>query len=389
MSTAEPNTQTASHQALQTALQTLKERCQTLQRRITVLEEENGTLRTLQAKSSNAPDHSQRDSRAVQQTELRQLRETVAELTHQKMQMAEQISMVDTENRQLWRRLSLIAKDLGDVEDGMNVGPSTALVNQQPKAPLATTAPSTTTTTTNQTGQNLIRSRTFTKHAPNPKLRERLQRDSSADEEDLLNLEDISLLNTCGFLDSSTVDLGQHADLLRVALEANPDISRCTEGLLDIKEELARQHRLMWDVYHRFKSELCNRCSTQSSETEREKLMKDVMVEVAESELAPRKPPATFYPPPLTAPKKGGQTGREEGSDALLFDKVSMNLLQEKLRASGMKKICPMCGVLYGEDTVFDEFQSHVESHFLHDGELDELSLDRAYEYTSQTVGDF
>lgn len=380
MSTVELNTQTASHQALQAALQTLKERCQTFQRRITILEEENGTLRTLQAKSTNLPEHTH-DSRA-NQTELRQLRETVAELTHQKMQMAEQISMVSTENRQLWRRLSLIVKDLGDVEDAMNVGPSTALVtvsNQPLRAPLATT----TASSTNQTGQNLIRSRTFTKHAPNPKLRERLQRDSSADEEEVLNLEDISLLNTCGFLDSSNVDPGQHEELLRVALEANPDIGRCTEGLLDIKEELARQQRTMWDVYHKFKSELCKRCSTKSSETEREKLMKDVMVEVAESELAPRKP-APFYPPP----KKGAQS-REEGADGLMFDKFSMNLLQEKLRANGMKKICPMCGVLYGEETVFDEFQNHVESHFLHDGEMDELSLDRAYEYASQTVGDF
>lgn len=379
MSVVEQNVQTASYQALQAALQTLKERCQTFQRRITILEEENGTLRALQAKSS-IPEH-MHDTRAVNQTELKQLRETVAELTHQKMQMAEQISMVGTENRQLWRRLSLIVKDHGEVED-VTVGPSTTglitHVQQQLRAPLSTT------TITNQTGQNLIRSRTFTKHAPNPKLRERVQRDNSADEEEVLQLEDISLLNTCGFLDSSTVDLGQHEELLRAALEANPDIGRCTDGLLDIKEELARQQRLMWDVYHKFKSELCNRCST--AESEREKLKKDVMVEVAESELAPRKP-VTLYKPP-TVPK--GAQPREEPADALMYDKVSMNLLQEKLRASGMKKICPMCGVVYGEETVFDEFQSHVESHFLHDGEMDELSLDRAYEYgTSQTVGDF
>ncbi|XP_050070440.1 protein spindle-F [Anopheles maculipalpis] len=383
MSTAEPSTQqNASNQALQAALQTLKERCQTFQRRITILEEENGTLRTLQAKSANQPEHTH-DNRAANQTELRQLRETVAELTHQKMQMTEQISMVGTENRQLWRRLSLIVKELGEVEESMHVGPSTTpstIVNQQQRTP----------SSTNQPGQNLIRSRTFTKHAPNPKLRERLHRESSADDEEALNLEDVSLLNTCGFLDSSSVDVGQHEELLRAALEANPDIGRCTEGLLDIKEELARQQRLMWEVYHKFKSELCNRCSTKSPETGREKLMKDVMVEVAESELAPRKP-ATFYPPPVTtAPKQGGQTRREEADDAMfVFDKVSMNLLQEKLRANGMKKICPMCGLLYGEDTVFDEFQHHVESHFLQDGEMEELSLDRAYEYTSQAVGDF
>uniref|UniRef100_A0A182MKP5 UBZ1-type domain-containing protein n=1 Tax=Anopheles culicifacies TaxID=139723 RepID=A0A182MKP5_9DIPT len=379
MSIAELNTQTASHQALQAALQTLKERCQTFQRRITLLEEENGTLRAQQAKST-MPEHMQ-DNRAGNHTELKQLRETVAELTHQKMQMAEQISMVGTENRQLWRRLSLIAKDLGDVE-GVNVGPSATMitVNQQQKTPPSTT----TTSATNQTGQNLIRSRTFTKHAPNPKLRERLQRDCSADEEGI-NLEDVSLLNTCGFLESSNVDLGQDEELLRTALEANPDIGRCTEGLLDIKKEVARLQTVMWDLYHQIRSELCNRCSTKSSETENEKLMKDVMVEVAENELAPRKSTPPYQPP---APPKSSQP-RGDNAGTLMFDKVSMNLRQEKLRANGMKKICPMCGVLYGQDMVFEEFQTHVESHFLHDGELDELSLERAYEYTSQTVGDF
>lgn len=151
MSTAEPSNQTATCQALQAALQTLKERCQTFQRRIALLEEENGTLRTLQAKTTNAPEHAHEA-----RTELRQLRETIVELTHQKMQMAEQIAMVGTENRQLWRRLSLFVKDHGDVEDAMDaVGPSTTLVtvNQQLRAPLlATTTPS----NTNQTDRKSV-----------------------------------------------------------------------------------------------------------------------------------------------------------------------------------------------------------------------------------------
>uniref|UniRef100_A0A182K102 Zn-C2H2_12 domain-containing protein n=1 Tax=Anopheles christyi TaxID=43041 RepID=A0A182K102_9DIPT len=363
MSISEPNTST-SQQALQAALQTLKERCQTFQRRIALLEEENDSLRSLQTKAT-VYEQLHDNNRPANQTELRQLRESVAELTHQKMQLAEQIAMVDTENRHLWRRLSLIVKDLGEV----NVGPSTTLVTisqqQQPRVH---------SQTSNQTGQNLIRSRTFTKHAPNPKLRERLQRDGSTDEEPL-NLEDISLLNTCGFLEGSGMDAGQDdEELLRAALEANPDLSRCTDGLVDIKRELARQQTLMRDVYQQFATELNNRTTT---EAESEKLMKDVMVEVLECELPPRKAVA--------------QTSRNESPGALMFGKVSMSmLLQEKLRASGMKRTCPMCGILYGPETAFDDYQTHVESHFLTEGEMmEELSLDR-YEYTpSQTVGDF
>lgn len=34
-------------------------------------------------------------------------------------------------------------------------------------------------------------------------------------------------------------------------------------------------------------------------------------------------------------------------------------------------KICPMCGKTFQKDTVFTEFQSHVENHFMGETELD------------------
>uniref|UniRef100_A0A182P6V2 Zn-C2H2_12 domain-containing protein n=1 Tax=Anopheles epiroticus TaxID=199890 RepID=A0A182P6V2_9DIPT len=370
--TVEPNAPT-SQQALQAALQTLKERCQTFQRRIALLEEENDSLRSLQTKSTIA-EQLHDTSRPIDQTELRQLRESVAELSHQKMQLAEQIAMLDTENRQLWRRLSLIVKDLGEV----NVGPSTTLVtvNQQQQLPRVPAPPA---TASHQTGQNLIRSRTFTKHAPNPKLRERVQRDGSTDEEPL-NLDDISLLNTCGLLEASGMEVGQDEELLRAALEANPDLGRCTEGLMDIQRELARQQTHMRDLYNQFAAEL-----TKGMKAESEKLMKDVMVEVLECELPPRKGTG-FY----AAPKPGG--GQSRSRSASPTTRMFGLLLQEQLRAGGTKRTCPMCGLPYGPETAFDVFQAHVESHFLADGEMEELSLDRAaaHDYTtSQTVGEF
>ncbi|XP_053677939.1 protein spindle-F [Anopheles nili] len=401
----------ASHHALQAALQTLKERCQTFQKRIASLEEENGTLRALQTKPPTVANDQYPERRNSNPTELERLQAIVFELTHQKMQMAEHISMVTSENRQLWKRLSLIVKEItlslpeanvGEV--GISVGPSTTLVtvNQQ-QTPAAI-----------QPGQNLIRSRTFTKHAPNPKLRERLPRDGSSDEE-LINLEDISLLNTCGFLESNSADEQQgltssQEELLHATLEANPDFSRCTEGLLDIQRELTRQQQTMKNVFNQLKlpKELCHRCKNRQPVPESKKLMKDVTVEVEESELLPvaeqqRQPSAEcLIPQPApresTFPTATGIALRKEACQldtmAVTDDSESVkngmiNLLQEKLRANGIEKVCPMCGKLYGQETIFDEFQGHVESHFLVENELDELSLDRAYEYISQTVGNF
>lgn len=34
-------------------------------------------------------------------------------------------------------------------------------------------------------------------------------------------------------------------------------------------------------------------------------------------------------------------------------------------------KICPMCGKTFQADTIFKEFQSHVEKHFMGESEMD------------------
>uniref|UniRef100_A0A182QNB4 UBZ1-type domain-containing protein n=1 Tax=Anopheles farauti TaxID=69004 RepID=A0A182QNB4_9DIPT len=390
------HTLAASHQALQAALQTLKERCQTLQRRIATLEEENGTLRMMQTvrAPSNAIDQSH-EKRILDQThELEQLRTSVSELTHQKQQMAEQISIVGTENRQLWWRLSLIVKDHAAHRD--------PLPPHDPSSPSGTVK----ALPVNHAGQNLIRSRTFTKHAPNPKLRERLPRDGSTDEE-LINLEDISLLHTCGFLEHTGEGVGTgDCD----APEANPYLSLCTELLLDTQQELALQQQLMKQIYKQLKTELCHR-SVQPSRTEQKTLMKDVTVEVAESELLPVAEKRTNHAqqPPQPAPRESTLVmakeatmarAREESTPPSSFaaatgtgppvddrDSLLCLMLQEKLRTDEKQHVCPMCAQEYGPEATFDEFVHHVQEHFLN--ESDDLSLDRTGEYLSQTVGNF
>uniref|UniRef100_A0A182JKT5 Zn-C2H2_12 domain-containing protein n=1 Tax=Anopheles atroparvus TaxID=41427 RepID=A0A182JKT5_ANOAO len=400
------HTPAASHHALQVALQTLRERCQFFQKRIATLEEENSTLRAAQARSPVATGASQFREKMVPRTgqnELETLRESVVELTRQKTQLADHISMVAAENRQLWRRLSQIAKDVptsftdGDADS--NTGYHTTariLTDQREQHQRASSS-------NNQPGQNLIRSRTFTKNAPNPKLRERIQREDSTEDE-LLNLEDISLLNTCGFLETVGGDLlqlsllaKQDEEQLQAALEENPDIRRCTEGLSDIRNEIMEQERVLRDIFNSVKlktGSLCKRCQNLQMFSEEKKQTKDVTVGVAESEFLPVDK--------QTADKAACTADRSQPVDdrnAALFTNPASGskggmqidlLLQEKLRANcGVDKICPMCGKPYGEETVFDVFQQHVESHFLDDSEMGELSLDRTYEYISQTVGNF
>lgn len=88
------------------------------------------------------------------------LREKINELMRQKMQLSEHIAMVAAENRQLWSRLSKLTKENETLEK---------LTSEQQGSP---------------THQNLIRSKTFTQSSPNPKLREKF--DKNCDPADLV-----------------------------------------------------------------------------------------------------------------------------------------------------------------------------------------------------------
>ncbi|XP_052860742.1 protein spindle-F-like [Anopheles cruzii] len=395
--------QVTQHGALQAALQTLKERCQTLQKRISTLEDENLALRTTQTKTTGERGQ----GRSTTSMEVELLRHNVLELSRQKAQLAEQIAMIAGENRQLWGRLSQIVKDfplascMGERQvDSGDDGTNTI---REPLVDPAGASPGT-------PAQNLIRSRTFTKNAPNPKLRARLPH--STMDEQLLNLEDVSLLNACEFLEKDGYNTGnelpslgltgsQSEELLEVALEANPDLRHYTDGLLAMQLEVTRQQLGLKSVLNQLqlKKELCRRCKHRQQQTtsaEKKPIMKDVTVEVTEGELvhvAERRPCASRtngvhdqQPKPMET--SGGMMD-SSATDELPLGSRTLDLLQEKLRANSLDKMCPMCGKLYAAQAPFNDFQHHVESHFLEDGELGDLSLDRTYEYVSQTVGNF
>lgn len=222
----------SSHYALHVALQTMKERCQNLQKRLSALEEENLGLRMAQTSSNMSSPEATHERRVSNQTELEVLREKVSELSRQKIQLTDHISMVAGENRQLWSRLSKLTKD------NQELGGSVARIKESAAGG----------------SQNLIRSKTFTKNAPNPKLRDRLPREGSegesSSEEINMELEDVSLLNKCGFIDSGTgAEMGflQHdgEELLMFDLDSNPEAKRCTEGFMEIQKELLRQQTIL------------------------------------------------------------------------------------------------------------------------------------------------
>lgn len=190
--------------ALNLALQTIKERCVHLQKRLFALESENSRLRL------NTLNISKRDESHVDNSlsEIEELRAKNAELSLQKSQLTDNLTMISTENRKLWKRLSQLTKD-GDDDP-------------------------TTEATKAHGSQNLIRSKTFTQNSPHQLLKEKLVGHQFGPDED--DLEDISLINDFGF-STDKMTFGQDDN------EAcDVDSKLCNDGMLSIKKELMKQN---------------------------------------------------------------------------------------------------------------------------------------------------
>lgn len=190
--------------ALNLALQTIKERCVHLQKRLSSLELENSRLKLNSANSD-------KDNENGSLSEIETLKAKNAELSLQKGQLTENLTMISNENRKLWRRLSQLTKEeIGEDVQSRDANDEATSKNQ---------------------ATNLLRSKTFTQNSPHQLLKERLVGQVVGPEE----LEDISLLNDCGY--SEKITFGQDD-----SEACDMDSKACTEGMLNIKKELMKQN---------------------------------------------------------------------------------------------------------------------------------------------------
>lgn len=215
-STNSPSSEKMNY-ALQVALQTIKERCIQLQRRVASMEEENQQLREASSRSEGAP----RANEIGVTGDVLSLKAQVSELQRQKEQLEEHIGMVSNENRRLWSRLSQISKD-----QQLNALPSS-------------------TDSRAQQNQNLVRSKTFTQHSPNPHLRQKMLSDGIKD----LSLEEIALDD----FGASREELGYPYNLQKVEEttsepDANVDAKRCLDGLQELRREAMKQQQELRSV---------------------------------------------------------------------------------------------------------------------------------------------
>lgn len=86
---------------------------------------------------------------------------------------------------------------------------------------------------------------------------------------------------------------------------------------------------------------------------------------------------------PLTSDDENTTTTNIE-----IEEERNIDFVNKKRLADCSEKMCPMCGKIYEKTSTFDEFQDHVESHFIDTSEVD-FSIERNFEIISHSVGDF
>lgn len=399
-----PNlTENASNYALRVALQTMKERCQSLQQRLVCVEDENLELRKKISSERSAAgisvDASTTQNNSI--NDVHKLQDHVDELSRQKSQLSQHITMIASENRQLWSRLSKLTKDNQEMKNSL-------------LSPSSTAKQSTTNNNCNNTTnthQNLIRSKTFTQNAPNPLLRQKINLDRDDDDQEIgdqLSLEEISLKVLNEFLEgkaeiekkctefmeesqlsaskNDTLGFGylndeQSAAGTMIITSNNNDIDLKNNSMIDIKKELLRQQSDLKVALTNFRKrkipEICSSCKYLSKKPN----TADKNLDTNDITMAATQNNSTTIAVANTVLSKIEKIDIAANSPP--------DYLERKRIADTLDKMCPMCERIYLSTSSFDEFQEHVESHFIDDTELDMSSIERNFDFVSHTVGNF
>lgn len=171
------NCENTSNYALQLALKTMQERCQQLQKRLATVEDENCSLRMKYCREKPSINISN-----TSKTEVELLQDKIGQLTKQKSQLAQNVMMVASENRNLWNRLSKLTdvnNSLGNQLLKINDALNQHKMNESSSGPIPVS-------------NQLIRSKTFTQHSPRERS-EMIKRVTDPSESEYVSLEEISL----------------------------------------------------------------------------------------------------------------------------------------------------------------------------------------------------
>ncbi|XP_015588461.1 protein spindle-F [Cephus cinctus] len=332
-----------SEYALQLAFQTMKERCQQLQNRLAVVEEENLCLRLECGKDTSTAVV--RGNASSERTVVQTLQEKVEDLTKQKSQLTHYIFMVAAENRQLWNRLTRLAKTNKSL--GRHLNKISDTLKEHPPM-----TPSDVLSYSFRDISSLIKNES-TNCLPSTNNENRQQ---SLDEMSLKILNSLKLRKS--ELEQQCAEMVEMQNSFDLNLR-NGGFTYPEDGDVDSLQQL-KQH----DV--------------RLSQTKDALLAQQAKLKSALRNLEIMKKGVTCKNCRDNARKEMCQIGTQCDSDDSLKEhgatQTSFLLSGNSDLASGQnvsdsdkkisERVCPLCGALYGKSTTFSTFHEHVLNHF-------------------------
>uniref|UniRef100_A0A1B6DK04 UBZ1-type domain-containing protein n=2 Tax=Clastoptera arizonana TaxID=38151 RepID=A0A1B6DK04_9HEMI len=343
----------ASRYALQLALQTMRERCQHFQTRLSAVEEENLKL------------HLERLNCNINETksDTARLEEQVAQLTRQKTQLTHHIFMVATENKQLWTRLSQLT------EKNQSLGSHLTKISETLSNHSAADV------TKPNESINIIQSCNREKKETNEESLEeislKIMNNIKKEKMDLeqqynqmvelqistISMEDceFTLQNSHG-LEVEDLESEETEDLLQ-------DIRRISEKLKEEKEMLRLQQEGLKAAFVVLSNAVknCAPCLT-CQKTKQDIPNSPFQPKTGFIPLQFEQQQRQIYEPPLSDMKKEVEEIPVDENSLLNFE----------------DRICPLCSKFYHKTTKFEEFNEHVLSHFPKERDIDSL---QGYEF--------
>ncbi|OXU21495.1 hypothetical protein TSAR_002658 [Trichomalopsis sarcophagae] len=321
---------TASEYALQVAFQTMKERCQLLQARLVIVEEENISLRLKYEKNQSVDPV--KINGINENSIISRHQEHIEELKKEKSQLEHHIFMVASENQKLWNRLTQLTRTNKSL--GNQLTKISDTLKQYPK-------------------KEIPAALTYSfKEIPGFKTKKNDKEHSS---------EEVSLrLINSIMIEKSELEL-QYAKMTE--LQTNTEMNLKNIGFTypeDISADSLEQLK-----YH----------DTKLAQIKKALLSQQIKLKLIVDNLKKTKKNETCNNCKNSIAKVMCQTGTQFDSNSSLRDNNATQtslpspstLPNKKIQTMEDNNICPLCGVVYSMSVSFDLFHEHVVNHFTKD----------------------
>ncbi|XP_043286531.1 protein spindle-F [Venturia canescens] len=353
MSIADMGDMASAQHALQIAFQTMQERCQQLQKRLTIVEEENMGLRI--ERGVEKSDNFKRDI-SNDATTVANLQKKVEELSKQKSQLTHHVFMVAAENRQLWSRLTRLTrtnkkldnqltKTSDSIKQNANSQPLNALthsfkdVGENPSKfshiQISDTVPG---NSLEEISLRLINSIMMEKSELEQQCTEMVEMQNGAD----INLQNVGFT----YPEDSSMDSLQQLKQHDLRLSQTKDT---------LASQQIRLKRVIRNLRKMRRSTVCKNCKQNASKTTCQ-----IGTQFdSDDSLKEHGATQTSLPPPTNP----------------LQETRFVENFRNVENGTSSQNICPLCGLYFESSTIFEIFHEHVLSHFTEEKSLESFEI--------------